>query len=118
MSTHAPPRSAFELFHERTGVCRECAHLAIAFCRCMTIPARYCTGYLGAPSLYGPMDLAGWLEAYFDGHWRTFDARNNTPGIGRVFIARGRDATDVAISNTFGPNTLKSFTVRTDEVSE
>jgi transglutaminase-like putative cysteine protease len=86
----------------------------------MNIPARYCTGYLGdigMPPPYGPMDFAGWFEAYLDGQWYTFDARNNTPRIGRVLIARGRDAADVAISSTFGPNTLKSFMVRTDEVS-
>jgi transglutaminase-like putative cysteine protease len=80
-------KSAFEVFHERVGVCRDYAHLAIAFCRCMNIPARYCTGYLadiGMPPPYGPMDFAGWFEAYLDGHWYTFDARNNTPRIGRV----------------------------------
>ena len=95
------------------------AHLAIAFCRCMNIPARYCTGYLsdiGVPPPYGPMDFAAWFEAYIGGRWHTFDPRNNTPRIGRVLIARGRDATDVAISNTFGPNTLAGFRVWTDEV--
>ena len=112
-------RSAWEAFHDRTGVCRDYAHLAIAFCRCMNIPARYCTGYLGdigMPPPYGVMDFAGWFEAYLDGQWYTFDARNNQPRIGRVLIARGRDAADVAISTTFGPNTLKRFVVRTDEV--
>jgi transglutaminase-like putative cysteine protease len=87
----------------------------------MNIPARYCTGYLGdigMPPPYGVMDFAGWFEAYLDGYWYTFDARNNIPRIGRVLIARGRDAADVAISNTFGPNTLKSFKVWTDEVNE
>jgi transglutaminase-like putative cysteine protease len=100
-------------------VCRDYAHLAIAFCRCMNIPARYCTGYLGdigIPPPYGPMDFAAWFEAYIGGRWHTFDARNNIPRIGRVLIARGRDATDVAISNTFGPTTLAGFTVWTDEV--
>ena len=90
-------------------MCRDYAHLAIAFCRCMNIPARYCTGYLGdigMPPPYGPMDFAGWFEAYLDGHWYTFDARNNVPRIGRVLMARGRDAADVALSTTFGPNTL------------
>jgi transglutaminase-like putative cysteine protease len=112
-------KTAWEAFQERTGVCRDYAHLAIAFCRCMNIPARYCTGYLGdigTPPPYGPMDFAGWFEAYLDGQWYTFDARNNTPRIGRVLIARGRDAADVAISSTFGPNMLKGFIVRTDEV--
>ncbi|TVO53412.1 transglutaminase-like domain-containing protein [Denitromonas halophila] len=113
-------KTAWEAYHEKAGVCRDYAHLAIAFCRCMNIPARYCTGYLGdigMPPPYGPMDFAGWFEAYLDGHWYTFDARNNMPRIGRVLIARGRDAADVALSNTFGPNTLKQFQVTTDEVS-
>ena len=114
-------KTAWEVFQEKTGVCRDYAHLAIAFCRCMNIPARYCTGYLGdigMPPPYAEMDFAGWFEAYLDGHWYTFDARNNTPRIGRVLIARGRDAADVAISSTFGPNTLVSFKVYTDEVNE
>jgi transglutaminase-like putative cysteine protease len=112
-------RSALEAFYDRTGVCRDYAHLAVAFCRCMNIPARYCTGYLGdigMPPPYGTMDFAAWFEAYLDGRWYTFDARNNTPRIGRVLIARGRDACDVAISTTFGPNTLSGFRVWTDEV--
>jgi transglutaminase-like putative cysteine protease len=112
-------RTALEAFHDKTGVCRDYAHLAVAFCRCMNIPARYCTGYLGdigMPPPYGTMDFAAWFEAFLDGRWYTFDARNNTPRIGRVLIARGRDASDVAISNAFGPNTLASFKVWTDEV--
>ncbi len=114
-----PTKTAWEAFNERKGVCRDFAHLAVAFCRCMNIPARYCTGYLGdigIPPPYGPMDFAGWFEAYLGGRWYTFDPRNNVPRIGRVLIARGRDAADVAISTTFGPNTLKSFKVWTDEV--
>jgi transglutaminase-like putative cysteine protease len=112
-------KTAWQVFHERKGVCRDYAHLAIAFCRCMNIPARYCTGYLGdigVPPVNAPMDFAGWFEAYPGSSWYTFDARNNTPRIGRVLIARGRDASDVAISTTFGPNTLESFRVWTDEV--
>jgi transglutaminase-like putative cysteine protease len=114
-------KTAWEVFQEKTGVCRDFAHLAITFCRCMNIPARYCTGYLGdigMPPPYGAMDFAGWFEAYLDGYWYTFDARNNIPRIGRVLIARGRDAADVAISSTFGPNTLESFKIWTDEVSD
>ena len=114
-------RTALEAFHDKTGVCRDYAHLAVAFCRCMNIPARYCTGYLGdigMPPPYGPMDFAGWFEAYLGGEWYIFDPRNNIPRIGRVLIARGRDASDVAISNTFGPNILKSFKVWTDELKE
>ena len=112
-------RSALEAFHDKTGVCRDYAHLAVAFCRCMNIPARYCTGYLGdigMPLPHGKPDFAAWFEAYLGGQWYTFDARNNTPRIGQVLIARGRDACDVPISNTFGPNTLVSFKVWTDEV--
>jgi transglutaminase-like putative cysteine protease len=114
-----PSKTAFEAWQEGAGVCRDYAHLAIAFCRCMNIPARYCTGYLGdigVPPVDAPMDFAGWFEAFLDGRWYTFDARNNTPRIGRVLIARGRDAADVAISTSFGPNTLDSFKVWTDEV--
>jgi len=111
-------RTALEAFHDRTGVCRDYAHLAVALCRCMNIPARYCTGYLGDIGVppAGPMDFAAWFEAFLDGQWHTFDPRNNTPRIGRVLIARGRDAGDVAISTTFGRNTLAGFTVWTDEV--
>jgi len=112
-------KTAWETWHERVGVCRDYAHLAITFCRCMNIPTRYCTGYLGdmgVPPPYGPMDFAGWFEVWLDGNWYTFDARNNVPRIGRVLIGRGRDAADVAISNTFGPNILKNFVVMTDEV--
>jgi transglutaminase-like putative cysteine protease len=113
-------KTAWEVFQERSGVCRDYAHLAITFCRCMNIPARYCSGYLGDIGMlppYGVMDFAGWFEAYLDGNWYTFDARNNIPRIGRVLIARGRDAADAAIVCTFGPNTLESFRVRTDEVN-
>jgi transglutaminase-like putative cysteine protease len=116
-----PTKTAWEVFHERRGVCRDFAHLAIAFCRCMNIPARYCTGYLGdigRPPDPSPMDFAGWFEAFLGGAWHTFDPRNNVPRIGRVLIARGRDAADVAISTTFGPNTLASFRVWTDEVAQ
>ena len=102
-------RTAFEAYFDKTGVCRDYAHLAVAFCRCMNIPARYCTGYLGdmgTPPPWGPMDFAAWFEVFLEGRWHTFDARNNTPRIGRVLMARGRDACDVALSSTFGPNTL------------
>jgi transglutaminase-like putative cysteine protease len=114
-------RTAWEAYNERSGVCRDFAHLAIAFCRCMNIPARYCTGYLGDTGTlppYGVPDLAAWMEVYLDGEWYIFDPRNNVPRIGRVLIARGRDAADVAIATTFGPNTLESFRIWTDEVAE
>ena len=112
-------RTAFEAYNEGQGVCRDYAHLAIALCRCMNIPARYCTGYLGDMGTtppHGPMDFAGWFEAYLGDRWYTFDARNNTPRIGRVLMARGRDACDVALANTFGPNLLERFEVRCEEV--
>jgi len=112
-------RTAFEAYYDRTGVCRDYTHLAVAFCRCMNIPARYCTGYLGdmgTPQPWGTMDFAAWFEVFLEGRWHTFDARNNTPRIGRILIARGRDAADVAINMTFGPNTLSGFRVWTDEV--
>ena len=110
-------RSAHEGHGERVGVCRDYAHLAIALCRCMNIPARYCTGYLsdiGAPPLTAPMDFSAWFEAYLEGGWHTFDARFNAPRIGRILIARGRDATDVAISTTFGTTWMTRFEVITE----
>jgi transglutaminase-like putative cysteine protease len=112
-------RTAWEAFYDRTGVCRDYAHLAVAFCRCMNIPARYCTGYLGdigVPTSDAPMDFAGWFEAFVGGAWHTFDPRNNVPRIGRVLIARGRDAADVAITTTFGPNQLLHFSVQTEQL--
>jgi len=114
-------RSANEAFQGQVGVCRDYAHLAIAFCRCMNIPARYCTGYLsdiGTPLPYPPGDFAAWFEAWIGGRWYLFDPRNNVPRIGRVLMARGRDAADVAIATTFGPNTLQSFRVWTVEATE
>jgi transglutaminase-like putative cysteine protease len=114
-----PTKTALEAFHEKTGVCRDYTHLAIAFCRCMNIPARYCTGYLGdigVPPSAEPMDFSAWFEAYLGGRWHTVDPRNHVPRIGRVLIAQGRDAADVPLSNAFGPNTLKGFKVWTDEV--
>ena len=113
-------KTAAEAYAERQGVCRDFAHLAITLLRCLNIPARYCTGYLGdigVPLTPAPMDFAGWLEAYIGGAWHTFDPRNNMPRIGRILMARGRDAVDVPISNTFGLNTLAGFKVFTDEVS-
>lgn len=112
-------RTAWEAYREGRGVCRDYAHLAIAFCRCMNIPARYCTGYLGdirIPLVPAPMDFAGWFEVYLGDRWYTFDARNNTPRIGRVLMARGRDACDVALISTFGPNILQRFEVWAAEV--
>jgi len=113
-------RTANEAFYERTGVCRDFAHLAVAFCRCMNIPARYCTGYIsdvGEQPPFGVGDFAAWFEAWIGGRWHTFDPRNLVPRRGRILMARGRDAADVAIATTFGPNTLESFRVWTDEIA-
>ena len=113
-------RTALEAYREKTGVCRDYMHLAITFCRCLNIPARYCTGYLGdigVPAAPYPMDFSAWFEVYLGGKWYPADARNNTPRIGRVLVARGRDAADVAITTTFGVNRLETFHIRTEEVS-
>jgi transglutaminase-like putative cysteine protease len=114
-------RMASEGHAERIGVCRDFAHLAVTLCRCMNIPARYCTGYLGdicVPRDSAPMDFSAWFEVFLDGRWFTFDARHNHPRIGRIVMARGRDAADVAISTAFGPAPLARFTVVTEEVTE
>jgi transglutaminase-like putative cysteine protease len=115
-------KTAFDAYQEARGVCRDYSHLAVALCRAMNIPARYCSGYLGdigMPPPYPPMDFASWIEAYLGGRWYTFDPRNHgdMPRIGRVLIARGRDAADVPISASFGPNELIGFSVVTDEVA-
>ncbi len=113
-------RTAFEAHEERLGVCRDYAHLAIALCRCMNIPARYCTGYLGdigIDPVPGPMDFSAWFEAYLEGRWWTFDARHNRPRIGRIAMAHGRDAVDAAITTTFGPATLTRFEVISEDMS-
>lgn len=113
-----PTRTAAEAFSERRGVCRDFAHLAVAFSRCLNIPARYCTGYLsdiGMPPPYAPMDFAAWMEVYLGGRWHTFDPRNNEPRRGRIKIAHGRDAADVPLTQIFGPGVLTGFKVWTDE---
>jgi transglutaminase-like putative cysteine protease len=113
-------RTAYGAFNEQVGVCRDFAHLALTFCRCMNIPARYCTGYLGdigVPSDPAPMDFSGWFEVYLGGHWYTADARHNEPRIGRILMGIGRDATDVALSTQFGPAVLSSFSVTTYEIT-
>jgi transglutaminase-like putative cysteine protease len=113
-----PTKTAWQAHSERRGVCRDFAHVAITLCRCMNVPARYCTGYLGdigVPPEPDPMDFSAWFEVYL-GRWYTFDARYNTPRIGRILMARGRDATDVAIVTSFGPCKLAGFQVITDEL--
>ncbi len=115
-----PNRTALEAYRERTGVCRDYMHLAITLCRSLNIPARYCTGYLGdicVPAMPYPMDFSAWFEVYLGGQWYAFDARNNKPRVGRVLMARGRDAADVAITTTFGQNQLQLFKVWTDDVT-
>lgn len=113
-------KTAQDVYYERQGVCRDFMHLAVTFCRCMNIPARYVTGYLGdigVPVNPAPMDFSAWFEAYLGGRWWSFDARHNKPRIGRVLMARGRDATDVALTTSFGPARLHKFQVWTDEVN-
>jgi transglutaminase-like putative cysteine protease len=117
--TSSSTKTAYQVFQDRQGVCRDFAHLAVTLCRCMNIPARYCTGYLGdvgLPPPYSPMDFAAWFEAYLGDSWYTFDPRNNVPRRGRILIARGRDAADVALTTSFGPSKLESFKVWTDEI--
>jgi transglutaminase-like putative cysteine protease len=118
--SHASPtRTASEAHHERRGVCRDFAHLAITLCRAMNIPARYVNGYLGdigVPALPSPMDFSAWFQVWLDGRWWSFDARHNMPRIGRILIAAGRDAADVAMTTSFGPTRLTRFDVITEEV--
>jgi transglutaminase-like putative cysteine protease len=114
-------RTALDVYTERIGVCRDFQHLAIAFCRCMNIPARYATGYLGdigVPASPYPMDFSAWFEVYLGGRWWTFDARHNEPRVGRVLVATGRDAGDVAITTSFGMAELTNFNVVTNEVRD
>lgn len=114
-----PTKTATEAHEEQFGVCRDYAHLAITLCRCMNIPARYCTGYMGDIGIpvEGVMDFSAWMEVYLGGQWRTMDARHNKPRIGRVMMAFGRDATDVAIITNFGPATLAEFRVIAEELA-
>src|SRR5271168_2817981 len=110
-------RTAFDAYHERVGVCRDFTHLAVALCRCMNIPARYCNGYLGdigIPADPAPMDFNAWFEAYVGGRWYAFDPRHDARRVGRILMAVGRDAADVALTTTFGPNVLTGFTVWCD----
>jgi transglutaminase-like putative cysteine protease len=114
-------RTAWEGYQEQVGVCRDFAHLAVTLCRCMTIPARYCTGYLGdigVPPVDAAMDFSAWFEVFVAGDWYTYDARHAAPRIGRILMARGRDATDVAISTSFGATWLNRFEVVTEEVAD
>ncbi len=114
-----PDRTAHGAHQDQVGVCRDFAHLAVTLCRCMNIPARYCTGYLGdigIEPIPGPMDFSAWFQAFVGGRWYTFDARHNKPRIGRILQGYGRDATDVAISTSFGSTNLAVFKVIADEV--
>ncbi len=114
-------KTAWDAYNEKVGVCRDYAHLALTFCRCLNIPARYCMGYLtdiGVPPPHGVMDFHAWIEVYLEDGWHVFDPRNNKPGTGRIPLAKGRDAADVAISNSFGPSELKLFKVWADEFTD
>jgi transglutaminase-like putative cysteine protease len=118
--TARPTRTALDAFRERQGVCRDFTHLAITLCRCMNVPARYTTGYLGdigVPPVPDPMDFSAWFEVFLGDRWYTFDARHNCRRIGRIVIARGRDAGDVPITMCFGPNSLVRFEVVTEEIA-
>jgi transglutaminase-like putative cysteine protease len=115
-----PWTTAADAYRAGQGVCRDYAHLAITFCRALNIPARYVFGYIPdieAPPPTEPMDFAAWFEAYLDGRWHTFDARNNTPRVGRVIVGRGRDAVDVALITSFGPLTLTGFRVHAEQLA-
>jgi transglutaminase-like putative cysteine protease len=114
-----PTKSAYDVFYERKGVCRDFMHLSVALLRALNIPARYVTGYLGdigVPVVPEPMDFSAWFEVYLGGQWWTCDARHNKPRIGRVLMATGRDASDVALTTSFGPHILRQFQVVTDEI--
>ncbi len=114
-------RTAYEAYRERVGVCRDFTHLAVTLCRCLNIPARYCAGYLGdirVPTVPDPMDFSAWFEAYLGDRWYTFDARHNVPRVGRVLMARGRDAADVALLTSFGSSRLDRFMVWCNEVDD
>jgi transglutaminase-like putative cysteine protease len=114
-----PTKTALNVYTERAGVCRDFQHLAVTFCRCLNIPARYVSGYLPdigvAPS--GPMDFSAWFEAFLDGRWWTFDARHHQPRIGRVLMVTGRDAADTAITTSFGASLLTNFSVVAEQVA-
>jgi transglutaminase-like putative cysteine protease len=119
--TARPTRTALDAFREKVGVCRDFTHLAVTLCRCMNLPARYTTGYLGdigVPPAPSPMDFSAWFEVFLGDRWYTFDARHNERRIGRIVMARGRDAGDVPITMCFGPSSLVRFDVITEEVAE
>ncbi|MDB5563437.1 MAG: putative cystein protease, Transglutaminase-like domain protein, partial [Tardiphaga sp.] len=112
-------KSAHDVYEQGNGVCRDYAHLALTFCRCMGIPARYCTGYMGdigIPYDGSVMDFSGWFEVYLSGRWYTCDARHNKPRIGRILMGTGRDAADVALTTSFGRMDLVKFFVISDEI--
>ena len=118
--TSTPLTTAVDVYEQGVGVCRDFTHLAVTFCRALTIPTRYVFGYLpdiGVPPPYEPMDFCAWMEVYLGGRWWTFDPRNNMPRVGRVLIGRGRDALDVAMVTSYGSPTLKQMTVWADEVA-
>jgi transglutaminase-like putative cysteine protease len=114
-------KTAMDVFNDPRGVCRDFQHLAVTLLRALNIPARYATGYLGdigVPASPAAMDFSAWFEVYLEDRWWTFDARHNQPRIGRVLVAVGRDASDVALTTSFGTASLRHFAVVTDEVIE
>jgi transglutaminase-like putative cysteine protease len=116
-----PTKTALDVYTERFGVCRDFQHLAVTLCRALNMPARYVTGYLGdvgVPVSPSPMDFSAWFEVYLEDRWWTFDARHNQPRVGRILMATGRDASDVAITTSFGMANLLQFSVVTEEVSQ
>jgi transglutaminase-like putative cysteine protease len=116
-----PTKTALDVFTERFGVCRDFQHLAVTLCRALNIPARYATGYLGdigVPAAPTPMDFSAWFEAYLEDRWWTFDARHNQPRMGRVLMATGRDASDVAMTTSFGMANLTHFTVVSEQLPQ
>jgi len=116
-----PTKTALDVYTERFGVCRDFQHLAVTMCRALNIPARYATGYLGeigVPATLTPMDFSAWFEVYLEDRWWTFDARNNKPRVGRVLMATGRDASDVAMTTSFGIANLTHFTVISEQLSQ
>ncbi|MGD1277254.1 MAG: transglutaminase family protein [Tepidisphaeraceae bacterium] len=116
-----PTKTAYDVYYERRGVCRDFSHLLITFLRCLNIPARYATGYLGdigVPPCPLPMDFSAWTEVFLGGQWYAFDGRHNLPRIGRIVMARGRDAADVALTTSFGPSRLVKFSVITEALAE
>jgi transglutaminase-like putative cysteine protease len=117
-SAARPTKTAMDVFTERVGVCRDFQHLAVTLSRCMNIPARYVTGYLGDIRVpySGPGDFSAWYQVWLGGRWWDMDARHNEPRLGRILMATGRDAADVAITTSFAVANLTHFYVESNEI--